>query len=155
MSTAISHVTRSLGAAEAEGEHRAADPVSAQDDLGYESARRLLYGGARLQALTQAHRSAIARRPPGARPGAGMVAYGRGARTFAWRRPRGEHRMRRVEQAQIGFAALAVAALLTASAVVGLIALAHVRAGEWGGAHGRSVPAVVDGSSAPGSGNSR
>ncbi|WP_039799227.1 hypothetical protein [Nocardia araoensis] len=155
MSTAISHVTRSVGAAEAEGGRRAADPVSVQDDLGYESARRLLCGGARPRALTPAHRSAVDRRPPGARPGAGMVAYDRGARTSARRRSRGEHPMRRVEQAQIGFAALAVAALLTASAVVGLIAVAHVRAGEWGGGPGRSVPAVVDGSSVPGSGNSR
>ncbi|MET9024308.1 hypothetical protein ABZW96_01660 [Nocardia sp. NPDC004168] len=155
MSTAISHVTPSIAAAEAEAERRVADPAPAQDDLGYESARRLLCGGARPRTLTPAHRSAVDRRPPGARPGAGMLVYGRGVSTFARRRPRGEHPMRRVEQAQIGFAALAVAALLTASTVVGLIALSHVRAGEWGGGSGRSVPAVVDGPSVPMGGNSR
>ncbi|MGV9332249.1 hypothetical protein [Nocardia sp. NPDC003726] len=155
MSTVISHATPSAGAAEADGEHRVADPAPAQDDLGYETARRLLCGGARPRTLTPAHRSAVDRRPPGARPGAGMVDYGRGPGTFARRRLRGDHPMRRVEQAQIGFAALAVAALLTAAMVVGLIALAHVRAGEWGGGSGRSAPAVVDGPSVPGSGDSR
>ncbi|MEU6828114.1 hypothetical protein ABZ894_05620 [Nocardia beijingensis] len=154
MSTVISHVTPSVGAAEAEGERRAADPAPAQDDLGYETARRLLCGGARPRTLTPARRSAVDRRPPGARPGAGMVDYDQGAGTFAPRRPRGEHPMRRVEQAQLGFAALAVAALLTAVMVVGLIALAHVRAGEWGGS-GRSVPAVVDSPGVPGGGDSR
>lgn len=152
MSTAISDVTLSLGASVAKSERRAADPGPA-DDLGYEAARRLVRDGARSRALTPAHRSAVDRRPPGARPGAGMVAYGRGSRAFAQGRARGAHPMRRVEQAQVGFAVLAVTALITAVIVVGLIALAHVRAGEWGGDSVR--PAVVDGSGVSGGGDSR
>ncbi|MFE7741050.1 hypothetical protein [Nocardia sp. NPDC057455] len=154
MSTAISDVPPSLGAAVAEPERRA-DLASAQDDLGYETARRLLCDGARARALTPAHRCAADRRPPGARPPAGVVAYGRGSRTVARPRARGAHPMRRVEQAQIGFAVLAVTALVTALIVVGLIALAHVRAGEWGGDSGRPVPVMVDGPGVPVGGTSR
>jgi hypothetical protein len=152
MSTAISDVTPSLGSAVAQSE-RPADPD--RDDLGYETARRLLGDGARARALAPAHRSAADRRPPGARPRAGAVAYDRGSRPLARRRAHGDHPMRRVEQAQIGFAVLAVTALVTALVVAGLIALAHVRAGEWGGDAGRPVPAVMDGPGAPVGGISR
>jgi hypothetical protein len=151
MSTAISDVTPSLGSAVAQPE-RPADPD--RDDLGYETARRLLCD-ARARSLTPARRSAADRRPPGARPRAGAVAYDRGSRPLARRRAHGEHPMRRVEQAQIGFAVLAVTALVTALVVAGLIALAHVRAGEWGGDADRPVPAVVDGPGAPVGGISR
>jgi hypothetical protein len=151
MSTAISDVTPSLGSAVAQPE-RPADPD--RDDLGYETARRLLCD-ARARALTPAHRSAADRRPPGARPRAGAVAYDRGSRPLARRRAHGEHPMRRVEQAQIGFAVLAVTALVTALVVAGLIAMAHVRAGEWVGDADRPVPAVVDGPGAPVGGISR
>ncbi|MGW4324727.1 hypothetical protein ACWEKR_02415 [Nocardia sp. NPDC004573] len=155
MSTVISDVTLSRGASVAESARRAADSGPARDELGYETARRLVCDGARSRALTPARRSAVDRRPPGARPGAGMVAYGRGSRAFAHRRARGEHPMQRVEQAQVGFAVLAVTALITAVIVVGLIAMAHVRAGEWGGESVRPAPAVVEGSGAPGGGNSQ
>ncbi len=64
------------------------------------------------------------------------------------RQARGAHPGELVEQAQVGFAVLAVAALLSALVVAALITLAHVRAGDWGGDTGPgTVPAVVDGQS--------
>ncbi|UGT66418.1 hypothetical protein LTT66_24460 [Nocardia gipuzkoensis] len=155
MRTTLSDSTPSIGATAAELDRGVAGLDQASDDLGYETAQLLLRGGARARALTPAHRSAIDRRPFGARPSGGMVDYGRGARAFTHRRALGEHPMRRVEQAQIGFAAIAVTALLTALVVVGLISLAHVRAGEWGGGPGGSVPAMVQDSGAPGGGDPR
>ncbi|MCU1644776.1 MAG: hypothetical protein JWN03_5051 [Nocardia sp.] len=47
-------------------------------------------------------------------------------------RARGAHPLNRVQRAQIGFAALALTALMTALAVAGLVALAQLRAGEFG-----------------------
>ncbi|MGY2026501.1 hypothetical protein ACW9HR_09080 [Nocardia gipuzkoensis] len=155
MRTTLSDSTPSIGATAAELDRGVAGLDQASDDLGYETAQLLLRGGARARALTPARRSAIDRRPFGARPGGEMVDYDRGTRAFTHRRARGEHPMRRVEQAQIGFAAIAVTALLTALVVVGLIALAHVRAGEWGGGPGGSVPAMVQDSGAPGGGDPR
>ncbi|MFE6858507.1 hypothetical protein [Nocardia sp. NPDC057668] len=55
------------------------------------------------------------------------------------RRARGAHPLNRVQRAQIGFAALAVSALLTAVAVAGLVGLAQLRAGEFGA---ETVPVV-------------
>ncbi|MGK8523242.1 hypothetical protein ACRS6B_17550 [Nocardia asteroides] len=158
MSTAISETTPSIEATGTEFDRRVADLGPARDDLGparddlgparedlgYASVQRLLRGGARARALTPAHRSAMDRRPPGARPDGGMVAYDRAPRTSAPRRGCGEHPMRRVEQAQIGFAVLAVAALVTALVVVGFIALAHMRAGGWSAETGAPAPAVVE-----------
>ncbi|MBF6165858.1 hypothetical protein IU486_13865 [Streptomyces gardneri] len=155
MSTAISDTTPSTDATGAELDRRVIDLDPARDDLGYESVQRLLRGAARARALTPAYRSAVDRRPPGARPGGGMVDYDRAPRISAPRRGCGDHPMRRVEQAQIGFAVLAVAALLTALVVVGFIALAHVRAGDWSEGQGASVPAAVEGSGMPGGGNPR
>ncbi|MFD6272902.1 hypothetical protein [Nocardia asteroides] len=60
-------------------------------------------------------------------------------------RARGAHPVRRVEQAQWGFAALAVTALLTALVVVGLLGLAHMRSGGFAD----RVEPVVPGISAP------
>ncbi|MGS2805406.1 hypothetical protein [Nocardia sp. MW-W600-9] len=54
------------------------------------------------------------------------------ARVPGARRARGVHPVRRVEQAQIGFAALAVTALVTAIIVVAFLGLAHLRAGSFG-----------------------
>ncbi|MGK8556589.1 hypothetical protein [Nocardia gipuzkoensis] len=156
MSTAISEITPSIDKADAAAlDRRVARLDAAEDDLGYDTARRLLHGGARSRALTPTHRSAVDRRPRDSRPGGGVVGYGDGARAFGRPRAAGAHPMRRVEQAQIGFAALAVAALLTALVVAGLIALAHARAGEWGGASGGSVPAVVDGTAGHGAAHPR
>ncbi|MBL1078962.1 hypothetical protein JK358_31615 [Nocardia sp. 2] len=47
-------------------------------------------------------------------------------------RVHGAHPLNRVQRAQIGFAALAVSALMTALAVAGLIGLAQLRAGDFG-----------------------
>ncbi|WP_157556777.1 hypothetical protein [Nocardia acidivorans] len=57
-------------------------------------------------------------------------------------RSRGAHPLNRVQRAQIGFAALAITALMTALAVAGLVALAQLRAGEFG-AQTTSVVDVV------------
>jgi len=54
------------------------------------------------------------------------------ARVSGVGRAGGVHPVRRVEQAQIGFAALAVAALVTALVVVAFLGLAHLRAGSFG-----------------------
>ncbi|MGY1942195.1 hypothetical protein [Nocardia asiatica] len=153
MRTALSDSTPSIDVTTTRLDSGIAGLDPAQDDLGYETARLMLRGGARARAL--AHRSAVDRRPLGARPGGGAVDYTRVAGTFAQRHACGVHPMRRVEQAQVGFAALAVAALLTALVVIGLIALAHVRAGEWGGGPGGAVSAVVDGPGASEGGHGR
>ncbi|WP_330179373.1 hypothetical protein OHB26_23235 [Nocardia sp. NBC_01503] len=57
-------------------------------------------------------------------------------------RPLGAHPLNRVQRAQIGFAALAITALMTALAVAGLVALAQLRSGEFG-AQTTSVVDVV------------
>ncbi|MGO4612753.1 hypothetical protein AB4305_01285 [Nocardia sp. 2YAB30] len=149
MSTAISDITTSIDVTGVEFDHRAA--AAAAIDLGGDTGPRTRRGGARARALVPAHRSAVDRCPRDARPGGAALVYGRSARNSALRRMRGSHPMERVERAQVGFAVLAVTALLTALMVAGLIALAHVRAGDWGGESGGSVPAVVDGRGGAGS----
>lgn len=54
------------------------------------------------------------------------------ARVGGVRPARGVHPVRRVEQAQLGFAALAVTALVTALIIVAFLGLAHMRAGSFG-----------------------
>ncbi|MFE6925709.1 hypothetical protein ACFVAV_32175 [Nocardia sp. NPDC057663] len=54
------------------------------------------------------------------------------ARVGGARPARGVHPVRRVEQAKVGFAVLAVAALVTALIVVAFLGLAHMRAGSFG-----------------------
>ncbi|MEU7629245.1 hypothetical protein AB0C34_04550 [Nocardia sp. NPDC049220] len=147
MSTAISDTITSIGAAEAEFDHRAA---AAGVDPGYDSIPRRRRGGTHSPALGSARRSAVDRRPGRARPGGAAIGYDHGARPSAVRRASGAHPMARVEQAQVGFAVLAVTALLTAVVVSGLIVMAHVRAGDWGSQPEGSLPAVVDGRGEPG-----
>ncbi|QLY29499.1 hypothetical protein H0264_30250 [Nocardia huaxiensis] len=66
-------------------------------------------------------------------------------------RARGVHPLNRVQRAQIGFAALALSALMTALAVAGLIGLAQLRAGNFGPQPAPAVevsivpPAPIDG----------
>ncbi|APE35961.1 hypothetical protein BOX37_20735 [Nocardia mangyaensis] len=57
---------------------------------------------------------------------------------------RGVHPMRRVEQAQRGFAALAVTALVTALIVVAFLGLAHLRAGSFGDRVEAPVPGISE-----------
>ncbi|MFC4126720.1 hypothetical protein [Nocardia rhizosphaerae] len=57
---------------------------------------------------------------------------------------RGAHPVRRVEQAQAGFAALAVVALATALIVVAFLGLAHLRAGSFGERVEPAVPVVSE-----------
>ncbi|MEV6768534.1 hypothetical protein AB0N05_07850 [Nocardia sp. NPDC051030] len=52
---------------------------------------------------------------------------------------RGAHPLTRVQRAQVGFAALAISALVSALAVAGLIGLAQLRSGEFGS---ETVPVV-------------
>ncbi|MEU7766144.1 hypothetical protein AB0B25_13560 [Nocardia sp. NPDC049190] len=147
MSTAISDTITSIGAAEAEFDHRAAAAVAAGVGPGYDSIPRRRRGGVHSQALGSARRSAVDRRPGRARPAGAAIGYDHGARPSAVRRAQGVHPMARVEQAQVGFAVLAVTALLTAIVVSGLIVVAHLRAGDLGGRPEGSVPAVIDGRS--------
>ncbi|MEU6581640.1 hypothetical protein [Nocardia sp. NPDC046763] len=81
-----------------------------------------------------AGRPAVDRRPCRARvrPVAGAgVRRDHVVVRYAARRARGAHPLDRVQRAQIGLAALAVAALMSALAVAGLIALAHLRSGDF------------------------
>ncbi|MFI6361521.1 hypothetical protein ACIBG0_02100 [Nocardia sp. NPDC050630] len=119
-------------------------------DLGFESVPRVQRqhrGGVR---ALEAARAATDRRPRDSRPGGAVVPYGRGfIRTPALRQAQGPHPMERVEQAQVGFAVLAVSALLSALVVTALIGLAHWRAGTFGGETPTTVPAVVEQQSVP------
>jgi hypothetical protein len=147
MSTAISDISTPISAPGADLESSAADV-----DLGFDSVPRVQRahrGGVR--ALDSAgYRPAADRRPRDSRPGSAVALYERGpARTPALRQARGMHPMERVEQAQVVFAVLAVAALLSALVVTALIGLAHLRAGTFGGETSTTVPVVVEQQSVP------
>ncbi|MEV4125183.1 hypothetical protein [Nocardia sp. NPDC049707] len=119
-------------------------------DLGFESGRRVQRphrGGVRALA---AARAVADRRPRDGRPGGAVVLYDRGpVRTRALHQAGGPHPMKRVEQAQVGFAVLAVAALLSALVVTALVGLAHWRAGTFGADTPATVPVVVEQRSVP------
>lgn len=158
MSTAISDINTAIGAGRAphalDSDHLdSADIDTADADLGFDTIPRVHRGTLRVRPTDSAHRSAVDRRPRGARPAGAVVVYDRGIRTSAVRQSRGAHPTELVEQAQVGFAVLAMAALLSALVVATLITLAHLRAGDWGGdATTSTVPAVVDGQSIPADG---
>jgi hypothetical protein len=141
MSTAISDVSKigATGALESAGS-------DAEVDLGFDSVPRVQRprrGGVR--PLDPAHRSVADRRPRENRPRGAVALYGRGpVRTPALRQAQGPHPMERVERAQVGFAVLAVSALLSALLVTALIGLAHLRAGTFDNGRSTTVPAVVD-----------
>ncbi|WP_135232250.1 hypothetical protein [Nocardia sp. CS682] len=161
MSTAISDINTEIGAPGTDLARRvddvrdvdtrevgSRDTDSAEIDLAFATVPRVHRGSLRTRAVDSAHRSTVDRRPRGARPGGGVVVYDRGTRNSPVRQARGAHPVELVEQAQVGFAVLAVAALLSALVVAALITLAHLRAGDWGGDAGPgAVPAVVDGQS--------
>jgi hypothetical protein len=154
MSTAISDIDTDIDApihpTRAELAPRRLDTgdIDIADDLGFDTVPRVHRGTARSRTLDVARRSAVDRRPRGARPAGALLEYDRGTRTSVRRPVRGAHPGELVEQAQVGFAVLAVAALLSALVVAALITLAHLRAGDWGGgATTGTVPAVVDGQS--------
>ncbi|GAA5055622.1 hypothetical protein [Nocardia callitridis] len=129
----------------------------AHADLGFDTiprvdrARRSV---ARPRAAEVVCRAAVDRRPGTARPRAAVIGYDRAPRfspiaresvvdRVVDRRRPVEDPMRRVEQARVGFATLAVTALLTALVVVGMILLAHARAGSWDAGSSSSAPSVV------------
>ncbi|GAB2728100.1 LysM peptidoglycan-binding domain-containing protein [Nocardia thraciensis] len=94
---------------------------TAETDLGFDTVPR----PQRLPARSGTGLVRDTRRPRGTRPGSALVRY---------ERPRvelshGPHAADRVERAQMGFATLAVAALVSAAVVCGLLGLAHLRAG--------------------------
>ncbi|WP_067706891.1 hypothetical protein [Nocardia yamanashiensis] len=111
---------------------------SAASDLGYDSLPAELRGTRAPAAVAgAAWRPAVYRRPCPARvqSGARTRANVRSGHVVARRvagRAAGPHPLHRVHRAQMGFAALALSALLTALAVTGLIALAQLRAGDFG-----------------------
>lgn len=117
-------------------------------DLGFDTIPRTIrahFAPARVGA--PATRPVAERRPCEARPRSGAVSYGRARmrRDHVVVRAESESLLRRrslsrVQRAQAGLAALAITALVTALAVAGLIALAQLRAGEFGT---QTVPAEI------------
>ena len=129
-------------------EPRVVDVLTADADLGVETiprVRRTRRSVARPRAMYSARGCSVDRRPGGARPRGAVIGYDGGTRVPEPRRPRVTSAQARVEQARVGFAVLAAASLLTALIVVGMIVLAHVRAGTWGGEVTTPAPSVVDG----------
>ncbi|MEV6135292.1 hypothetical protein AB0L63_04350 [Nocardia sp. NPDC051990] len=119
-------------------------------DLGFESGprvRRPHRGGVR---ALDAARAVADRRPRDGRLSGAVVLCDRGpVRTRALHQAGGSHLMKRVERARVGFAVLAVAALLSALVVTALVGLAHWRAGTFGGDTPVTVPVVVEQQSIP------
>ncbi|BCK54596.1 lytic transglycosylase [Nocardia wallacei] len=93
-------------------------------DLGFDTVPRVPGAPERSRPAEVARPDPDPRRPRGDRPRAAVVRYDR-PRTA---RPRGPHPAERVERARVGFATLAVAALVSAAVVCGLIGVAHLRA---------------------------
>ncbi|WP_156090826.1 hypothetical protein [Nocardia cyriacigeorgica] len=83
------------------------------------------------------------RRPRGAGPRAGVVRYDSRPTRLA---PSGypADSAHRVEQAQVGFAVLAISALLSALVVTALIGIAHLRAEAVAPQHHPQGPAIVE-----------
>ncbi|WP_067813181.1 hypothetical protein [Nocardia inohanensis] len=107
-------------------------------DLAFDSIPRELRGGRRTGPVAGSswqpagHRRPCRSRVQSApRPRAGVRTGHVVARRVAGHAG-GAHPLNRVQRAQLGFAALALSALLTALAVAGLIALAQLRAGDFG-----------------------
>ncbi|MFE7800055.1 hypothetical protein [Nocardia sp. NPDC057440] len=139
MSTAISDIS-TIGAT------GAVDSVEGGADLGFDSVPRVQrqHRGA-VRAFDSAQRSIADRRPRGSRPRGTVALYEHRVRTAPLvRQARGPHPTEMVEQAQVGFAVLAVAALLSALVVTALIGLAHLRAGTLDKGGPTTVPAVFE-----------
>lgn len=132
----------------------AIDPIeidSTDIDLAFATVPRIQRHSRPNLRTVEAYRSTVDRRPLGARPRSAVELYERGpVRTPAVRRPLGGHPQELVEQAQVGFAVLAIAALLSALVVTALIGLAHLRAGTFGDDPAGPAPTVVEEQSTPG-----
>ncbi|RBO96482.1 hypothetical protein [Nocardia puris] len=90
-------------------------------------------------------REVAERGPRAGGPGVDARVYRRGpVRTPALRYTRGAHPVRSAEEAQVGFATLALAALITAMFVIALIGLAHWRAGSIEGTAPAPAPVQVE-----------
>ncbi|MFQ6331036.1 hypothetical protein ACLMAL_33565 [Nocardia sp. CWNU-33] len=141
MSTAISDISTIGAAGAVESAQGRADV-----DLGFDSVPRVQrpHRGA-VRVFDSAQRSVADRRPRGNRPRGTLALYERRVRkTPSVRQARGPHPAEMVEQAQVGFAVLAVAALLSALVVTALIGLAHLRAGAFDKGGPTAVPAVFE-----------
>ncbi|MEV6427192.1 hypothetical protein [Nocardia sp. NPDC051463] len=139
MSTAISDIS-TIGAT------GAVESAEVDVDLGFDSVPRVRgpHRGA-VRAFGSAPRSVADRRPRGNRPGGTVALYERRIRTTpSVRQARGPHPVEMVERAQVGFAVLAVAALLSALVVTALIGLAHLRAGTFDKGGPTTAPAVFE-----------
>ncbi|MFC9896312.1 hypothetical protein ACFVMC_21700 [Nocardia sp. NPDC127579] len=98
----------------------------------------------RLRTLEASPRRLPERRPRDSRPAGPVPTHRRRVRSVISRPPRGGHPMDvRVAEAQVGFAVLAVAALLSALVVTSLILLAQWRAGSFG-VQPATTPVVVE-----------
>ncbi|RDI42754.1 LysM peptidoglycan-binding domain-containing protein [Nocardia mexicana] len=111
---------------------------TAGTDLGFDTVPR----PRRLPARSSTGLVRDTRRPRGTRPGSALVRYERPRVELS----RGPHAVDRVERAQVGFATLAVAALVSAAVVCGLLGLAQLRAGA-PAAESTSVVQVHEGES--------
>jgi hypothetical protein len=120
--------------------------VSTDSDLGRAAALRARWLPVRPRAVDVPCMRAGHRRPRGARPQGAVVRYDRPRIRAVVDVPRGAHPMDRLEWARVGLATLAVAALLSAAVVCGLIGLAQLRAGG-PGAEPTSVVEVREGES--------
>ncbi|MBF6329649.1 LysM peptidoglycan-binding domain-containing protein [Nocardia transvalensis] len=107
---------------------------SADADLGFDTVPRAERRPARVGVPSRERPAAVGnRRPRCARPASARVDYRRvRTRATAGDRDRGLHPMARVERARVGFATLAVTAVLSATAVGGLIGVAQWRSGAPG-----------------------
>ncbi|WP_067898414.1 hypothetical protein [Nocardia vaccinii] len=106
-------------------------------DSGYNAA----VPGRRPRAAGAARRNTRAGRSRVARPPAGVMRYDRPRVRFA----QTPHPQTRVERARIGFATLALAALLSALAVGGLLGIAQLRAGAGASPAATTVVQVREG----------
>ncbi|MFJ1456793.1 LysM peptidoglycan-binding domain-containing protein [Nocardia sp. N2S4-5] len=97
---------------------------SAGGDLGFDTVPRLPSVPTRSWPAEPARPDPDLRRPGGDRPRAAVVRYERPRTELS----RGPHPFDRVERARLGFATLAVTALVSAAVVCGLIGVAHLRA---------------------------
>lgn len=157
MSTAISDIDTVASGSEARGargdlvpgaggERQAAPgrPLSGAADggSGGRGAVRVRPSRGGLRTRQAIHRPAE-RRPRGARPRAGVVRYDSRPTRLA---PSGypADSTHRVEQAQVGFAVLAISALLSALVVTALIGIAHLRAEAVAPQQHPQRPAIVE-----------
>lgn len=129
---------------EAQATPRRSQPGAVEDGTGGRESVAVRVRPARGSLRTrQAIRRPAERRPRGAGPRAGVVRYDSRPIRLA---PSGypADSAQRVEQAQVGFAVLAISALLSALVVTALIGIAHLRAESVAPQQHPQGPAIVE-----------